>query len=620
MEMLAQRMAGTLHHRGPDGSGVWSCDQIALGHRRLSILDLSEAGTQPMTSHDDRWVISYNGEFYNFQDERALLEQHGFTFLGHSDTEVLVNMISRYGFERTLKRVVGMFAIAAWDREERKLYLGRDRFGQKPLYYGLQGSHFVFGSEIQVVRCLGTSPQLNLEGLAMMLRYKAVPSPYSVYQGIYKLPPASWTTYESSSGELGTVQEYWQLSTETPTADPCMDTLSHLFDQAVQSRMISDVPLGAFLSGGIDSTLTVSAMQRLSSRPVKTFTIGFADAGYDEAGHAAKVADYLGTEHTELRLTARDVLDTIPSIAAMYDEPFGDSSQVPTYLVSRLARKNVTVALSGDGGDEFFAGYNRHVWLPRMSRYLSYCPRPLREFSATMLDSKQLRSLLSFLSARKLLPVRLIDEKLNKIQFLLRCNGLQEMYRDLLSDWKEPSQLITGCRTKAAVNEFEPIPPGLPLLQRLLYADIKLYLPEDILTKVDRASMAVSLEARAPFLDHRLAEYALSIRPESKLRGSSGKLLLRQLLARQIPPELFERPKMGFAIPIADWLREDLQEWAQDLIHSSWTESGGLLNRQAILSTWQEHSTGSHNRHHELWNILMLLSWLETNSQPIQGS
>lgn len=607
-------MSETIIHRGPDGSGIWSNEDIALGHRRLSILDLSDAGRQPMSSADKRWVLTYNGEFYNFQEERSRLKTAGCEFRGNSDTEVLVALISERGFEEALKKVVGMFAIAAWDRKEKLLYLARDRFGQKPLYFGNLGEYFIFGSEIRVTKALDIRPEIEPNSLALMLRYKAIPAPYTVYRGIQKLPQASWTTYNPTSREIGPVKRYWHLPTEYPSMQPCPDTLSHLFEQAVSTRMVSDVPLGAFLSGGIDSSLTVAAMRKYSSHPVKTFTIGFADGGYDEAAHAAAIAERFETEHTELRLTASEVLATVPQMASIYDEPFGDSSQIPTYLVSKLAREKVTVALSGDGGDEFFAGYNRHVWVPALAKNLALLPNAAKTVCASLLDIEAFRHALRRLSRAGILPVRLIDDKLDKLQFLLRCRSIEDMYRGLLSDWNAPSSGFNLSTTLDAIEEFRNISTTLPPLQRLVLADINLYLPEDILTKVDRASMAVSLEARSPFLDHRLAEYALSLKADSRISGRTGKYLLRQVLARELPSQLFERPKMGFAIPIDSWLRKELKDWALDLIHSHWTEPDSIVSREAALSLWQEHLSGVRNRHHEIWNVLMLISWLESNA------
>jgi len=376
--------------------------------------------------------------------------------------------------------------------------------------------------------------------------------------------------------------------------------------------MVSDVPLGAFLSGGIDSTLVVAAMQQNSTRAVKTFTIGFDDQRFNEASQAAEVAQYLGTDHTEFRITAQDMLDVIPNLASIYDEPFGDSSQVPTYLVSKLARQHVTVALSGDGGDEFFGGYNRHVWLPKIDRALKFCPEPLLHALSRILGWPTLARLLRSLSHRGLLPLRMVDDKLDKLKSLLSSGRFEEIYRDLLSDWKQPHQVVRGAQTDG-VSEFADIPEKLSCFQRCCLADIGLYLPDDILVKVDRASMAVGLEARSPFLDHRLAEYAMSLGPEWKVRRGKGKVILRELLAERVPPALFERPKMGFAVPLASWLRGPLREWAEELLHSRWIGPDTLLKPEPILEAWSQHLSGNRNHHHKLWNVLMLLSWLEKN-------
>jgi asparagine synthase (glutamine-hydrolysing) len=614
LRLRCQSMADTLAHRGPDAQGVWTHQSgVALGHRRLSILDLSEAGAQPMTSHDGRWVMTYNGEFYTFQTLRKHLQARQVPFVGNSDTEVLVNAIATLGLEQTLDETVGMFALAAWDKQERKLYLARDRFGQKPLFYGFVGEAFIFGSELRVLSALEQQPEIDPDSAAMMLRYNCIPAPHTIYKGLRKLQPAHWVEFSLGEWSLGKERSYWSITPlrENHDTDPLM-SIAHLFDVAVKDRMISDVPLGAFLSGGIDSTLVVAAMQRNSTRPVKTFTIGFEDKVFDEANQAAEVAKYLGTDHTEFRLADQDMLDVIPKLASIYDEPFGDSSQVPTYLVSKLARQHVTVALSGDGGDEFFGGYNRHVWLPRIVRGLHFCPGPILKACHRLLDWPAFSRLLSTLSGKGLLPVRMVDDKLDKLKSLLSANGLEDIYRDLLSDWKQPHRLVNGARVDS-IEEFSGIPSDLPSFDRCCLADIGLYLPDDILVKVDRASMAVSLEARAPFLDHRLAEYAMTLGREWKIGRGKGKILLRELLGEAVPRELFERPKMGFAVPLADWLRGPLRDWAESLLATDGIGQDNLLRGTSIRQAWNEHLSGRRNHHHKLWNVFMLLAWLEEN-------
>lgn len=614
LESAALEMAKTLTHRGPDSQGVWSEKPgIAIAHRRLSILDLSAAGHQPMLSHDERWALTYNGEIYNFQDTRMELEKLGYKFRGHSDTEILVNAISQFGFVPSLQKSAGMFALAAWDRKEKRLYLGRDRFGQKPLFYGLFGETFLFGSELRAAKAIVKSPELDLDSIGLMLRYKTVPAPKTLYKGLQKLPPGCWTSFSVSDWVQEPVRRYWKAG-ESTLSEPANaeDEVKKLFEQAVRQRMISDVPLGAFLSGGIDSTLVVAEMQRHSSGPVKTFTIGFEDQAFDEATQASLVAKHLGTEHTELRLSPQHMLEVVPELARIYDEPFGDSSQVPTYLVSKLARQHVTVALSGDGGDELFGGYNRHVWLPRISAFLAGCPRPIVGLLRKAFSSQQFRVFLGSLSRRGILPVRQVEDKLDKLQLLLEGGSVEALYRSVISDWKEVEKLTNGL-TSGCIDEFLGIDETLSRFQRLCLADIGLYLPDDILTKVDRASMAVSLEARSPFLDHRLAEQALMLGKHEKVRWGKGKVILRTLLAEKVPANLFERPKMGFAVPIASWLRKELREWAEDLLTSDRIGPDGLLSKKLIKTTWSEHVSGQRNHHDKLWNILMLLAWLREN-------
>lgn len=613
-----QRMADSIDHRGPDDEGIMVFEPgVALGHRRLSIFDLTDAGHQPMVADNGPWAIVYNGEIYNFKSIRTELETLSYSFRGHSDTEVLLAALDAWGIEKTLPKLVGMFAFAAWNQKTQELILARDRLGQKPLYYGLLDGDFIFGSELRVFRASGKTPEINWDACAMMLRYNCVPAPHSAYQNVHKLGPGTFLKFKPGDASLNPPERYWH-ALETPTdlssvsENEVSGQLEALLEDAVKIRMASDVPLGAFLSGGIDSSLIVSLMQKNSDRKVKTFTIGYQDAAFNEASQAKAVAGHLGTDHTELYLTEADGLKLVPELGRLFDEPFGDSSQIPTLLLSQLTRKHVTVALSGDGGDEFYAGYNRHVWLPKIYHLLRRVPVPLRKFVAASLRVKGLRYTLRQLSLRGYLKVRLVDDKLDKLADMLDARTYQAMYRQLLSDWKNPKSVISKARFDA-VDEFSGLPKEYTALETICAADARLYLPDDILVKVDRASMAHSLEARSPFLDHRLVEFSKTIPASLKIQGNTGKSILRQLLSKYVPPSLFDRPKMGFAVPIAKWLRGELKEWGDDLLHSHWVRDDEFMRAEPIHQAWREHQSGQRDRHHELWNVLMLLSWLEAN-------
>ena len=613
-----QRMADSLTHRGPDDVGVRVFEPgVGLGHRRLSIFDLSAAGHQPMLQKDGPWAVVYNGEIYNFRELRSELAARSYVFESDGDTEVLLAALDVWGVEKTLAKLIGMFAFAAWNRTTNELILARDRLGQKPLYYGIVDGALVFGSELRVFRALGKPPSVDLDACAMMLRYNCIPAPHSALLGIKKLLPGSYLEYPAGEQNLGQPIKYWnsieaQAVLSTSSEEGISNQLCAILEDAVRIRMASDVPLGAFLSGGIDSTLIVSLMQKNSSQRVRTFTIGYQDAAFNEASQAKAVAKHLGTDHTELYLTEADGLQLVPELGKIYDEPFGDSSQIPTLLLSQLTRQHVTVALSGDGGDEFFAGYNRHVWLPKIYRILRKVPLSLRAFVARTLRVEGLRSTLRHLSSQGYLKVRLVDDKLDKLSSMLDAKSFQAMYRQLLSDWKNPRSVIPRARHDA-VDEFAGLAPEFTPLETICAADARMYLPDDIMVKVDRASMAHSLEARAPFLDHRLVEFSKTIPPNLKIDSNTGKSILRKLLLRHVPQSLFDRPKMGFAVPISDWLRGDLKDWAGDLLHTKWVRDEALMDAAPVHRAFQEHQSGQRERHHELWNVLMLISWLEAN-------
>ena len=631
LEPMAQAMADRIAHRGPDDHGVWVDEAagLALAHRRLAIVDLSAAGHQPMRSASGRFVLAYNGEVYNHNDLRRDLEATGLApaWRGHSDTETLLACIEAWGIEATLTRSVGMFAIALWDRQDRSLVLARDRAGEKPLYYGWQGGVFLFGSELKALRA---HPAFNAAvdrgALALLLRHNYVPGPHSIYTGIHKLPSGTWLTLRQGERVVAP-RAYWSLAevAQRGMADPfsgsdseAVDELARILGNAVAGQQVADVPLGALLSGGIDSSLIAALMQAQSSRPIRTFTIGFDEKAYDEATHARAVAAHLGTEHTELRLSANDALGLIPQLPSMYDEPFADSSQLPTHLVMKLARQHVTVALSGDAGDEFFGGYNRYFLGPTTWRRIGWMPAPLRRSlgsAMTAVPAHTVNHLAAPLARR--LGVAQPGDKAHKLGLRLRrVESIDDLYVSLVTEWPDAATMVLGGH----------IPPNLldardqwPRLQdpvaRMMALDGLTYLPDDILTKVDRASMAVSLETRAPFLDRDVMEFAWRLPMHMKLRDGKGKWILRQLLDRHVPRALIERPKMGFGIPLDQWLRGPLCEWAGDLLAEDRLRLEGYLQPEEITRTWQAHLRGEGSFGYRLWSVLMFQAWLQSQER-----
>jgi asparagine synthase (glutamine-hydrolysing) len=608
-------MADALRHRGPDQGGAWADEGagIALGHRRLSIQDLSPAGAQPMASACGRFVLVYNGEGYNAGDLRTELAAAGVTFRGHSDTEVLAEGFSAWGVEQTVARFNGMFAFAVWDRQARQLVLGRDRLGIKPLYWTARGGRLMFASELKAMRAVpGWDPALNRDAVAAFLRHNYIPAPHTIYQGVFKLEPGHLLTVDAE----GTCcdRTYWNAR-DVALADrvdigeaEAVQRLEALLTDAVQRQMVSDVPLGAFLSGGVDSSVVV-ALMRARGANVRTFSIGFDEGGYDESQHAAQVARHLGTDHTELRFSERHLLDLVPRMALVYDEPFGDSSQLPTLLLSQLARSHLTVALTGDGGDEVFAGYNRYFW-GRKLRRLTAVPAPVRGLAARMLTAVPTQT---WDGVAKLAPARLrvpqAGDKAHKLASVLTLNDMG-LYRRLVSHWEQPDRIVQGGHEPASplwddswITDF---PDPVARMQAL---DTVTYLPDDILTKVDRASMAVSLETRVPLLDHRVVEFAWTLPRHLLVRNGGGKWLLRQVLHRHVPSALVERPKMGFGVPIGQWLKGPLRDWAEDLLNPRRMEQTGLLNAAPITRCWDEHLSGQRNWQYPLWDVLMLESW-----------
>ena len=620
LEALAGAMAATLRHRGPDASGVWADAEsgIGFGHTRLSIVDLSPAGAQPMVSSCGRFVIVYNGEIFNAAELRPELEAKGRRFKGHSDTEVIVEACAEWGVQQTATRIIGMFAFAVYDRRDKRLSLVRDRLGIKPLYWGKAGTRLAFASELKAFGALpGWNKKLNRDALASYLRFAYVPAPHSIYRGISKLMPGHIAMIDPT-GETR-IAPFWTLAdaAERGKADQldvgdkqACDMFEALLGDAVGRRLVADVPLGAFLSGGIDSSAVAAMMRMKSNAPVRTYSIGFREQGFDEAPHASAVAAHLGTEHTELYVSAKEAQDAIPLMPEIYDEPFADSSQIPTYLLSKLTRQHVTVALSGDGGDELFAGYTRH----RFANRIQSMPPRVAQLLASGLD---MAGPAVWDRLFKLVPARRRPsyggDKMKKTAAMLR-EGPQGAYRSLVSAWDDPEAIVLGAREpKGAI--FDPdlaaaLPDGL---DRMQYLDTLTYLPDDILTKVDRASMAVGLEVRVPILDHRIVEFSWRLPSRFKMRGGKGKWLLRQLAYRHVPKALLDRPKSGFAVPIGAWLRGPLCDWAEALLQPARLEESGLLDAAPIRARWEEHLDGRRNWHGSLWTVLMFQAWREAN-------
>ncbi len=630
---ILNEMGAVLAHRGPDDSGIFHDATAGIGFafRRLSILDLSPEGHQPMFSASGRYVIIFNGEVYNFEEIRAELELR--QWRGHSDTEVMLAAVERWGVESAVQRFVGMFAIALWDRQERKLYLVRDRLGIKPLYYGHIAGDFVFASELKAVRQHpGFVPQIDRNSLALYLRHNYVPSPHCIYKGLCKLPSGSILSLASADA-TPQIACFWsgrdvaRAGLASPLLLDDAQAVGQLHDlllKAIGLRMISDVPLGAFLSGGIDSSTVVALMQAQSSRPVKTFTIGFHEDGYNEAIHARQVARHLGTDHTELYLTPKDALDVVPRLPSMYDEPFSDSSQIPTYLVSKLARSRVTVSLSGDGGDELFGGYNRYLLTKQIWNTVRRFPKFSRKALAASLHSvSPARIDRGFQLFRQILPPKLRraspGDKVHKLADLFLVESPEALYFRALSHWENPTELVPHSKEpKTVLEAIAGCSWASNVEEVMMLTDLLNYLPDDILTKVDRASMAVSLEARVPLLDHRVVEFAWKLPLHFKIRKGCSKWILRQVLYKYVPPELVERPKMGFDVPFDSWLRGPLRDWAEDLLSVRSLEQHGLLNAHPIRLKWQEHLSGVRNWQHLLWDILAFQDWFRHNITVLQ--
>jgi len=649
----ARAMAEAIQHRGPDDHGMWvsANEGLVLTHRRLSILDLSPAGHQPMPSASGRFVMSFNGEIYNHLELREELEAQGAApaWRGHSDTETFLAALERWGVDGTLKRCAGMFAIALWDAKERALTLVRDRFGEKPLYYGwVRPGHFVFGSELKALRaCGGFDNAICREALAQYMRFLYVPAPRTIHRGIWKVEPGCYLRIAARAPAVSpdhplrpgavhdglSVVRWWSVAqgaedgarTRIRDEGEALSLLETTLTRAVSLQSVADVPLGAFLSGGVDSSTIVALMQHGSLKKVNTFTVGFENAQFDESPHARAVASHLGTAHSELLVTESETRDVIPLLPRMYDEPFADSSQIPTHVVCRAARRHATVAMSGDAGDELFGGYNRYLWGPSLWRWLKLMPYPVRSALGAAVGSVPGAAWDALgRSMHRMLPSRLgvthPGSKADKLAVRLRgLRSIDDFYKNLVSEWQQPASVVRGkdgplIEPDSLLEDPPPMAGVEDVRSLMMYRDSVTYLPDDILCKVDRAAMAVSLETRVPFLDHRVAELAWRMPIEMKIRDGQGKWALRQILYKHVPPHLIERPKTGFSIPVGEWLRGPLKSWAEDLLNSERMDRDGYLSPEPIRRRWSEHQSGQRDHTHSLWAVLMFQSWLAHNS------
>ena len=618
------RMTDTLIHRGPDSRGTWVDEEagIGLGHRRLAIRDLSSLGHQPMISFCQRYVIVYNGEIYSHAEIAADLKKVGCNFRGSSDTEVILEACAQWGVEATVKRLIGMFSFALFDQKTRELTLVRDRIGIKPLYWGRFANLFIFGSELKALRAFkGWDPRVDRNALSAFMRHNYIPAPLSIYQGIYKLEPG--TILKLKPDSMPVISRYWDLHSIVKDGVQCpingtdsdvLDQLDQLLCDAVRRHMVTDVPLGTMLSGGIDSSLVTALMAEQSNRSINTFSIGFQEKEFNEAPFAREVARHLGTNHTEFYAEARHALDMVERLPYLYDEPFADSSQIPTALVCELTKNYVSVVLSGDGGDELFAGYNRYIFGLNIWQNANYIPLPFKKLVAKALLSQPTSRLDLF---GRVLPSKYryqqLGVKLHKFSKTILMNDQDSIYRQMLSHWNDPEEIILGSKEPKGILWNSEIANTIPdFLDRMQFFDTMTYLPDDILTKVDRASMSVSLEARVPLLDHRLVEMAWRIPRHMKLKDGQGKWALRQILYKRVPKNLIERPKMGFGIPLDEWLRGPLREWAESLLNFDRLRQQGLFNPIYIRNKWEAHLAGQ-SWGYPLWNVLMAQAWLEAN-------
>lgn len=622
---LGRRVGGTLAHRGPDDQGVWvdAANKAILAHQRLAVVDLSAMGRQPMVSASGRWVIVYNGELYNTASLRERLGGRSDRFRGHSDTEVLLEAIAEWGVEQALCQVTGMFAFAAWDQDNQELWLARDRFGEKPLYFGWHERSFIFASELKAFRAIpGFSPKVDREALDQYFRWGYVPEPRSIFENISKLGPGQFLKIGQSGG-FSSPETYWSARSEVelapgqPGGTESVDLLGELLDRTVADRMVADVPLGAFLSGGVDSSAIVASMKRVSSAPVHTFTIGFTDRAFDESPYAAEVAERLGSDHTELILTPEQAMEIIPRLPTIYDEPFADSSQIPTFLVSQMARNHVTVALSGDGGDELFGGYERYRLTSPLGRTRKLVPATARSTIEAFVKSI---SVDNWNRMARVLPSAVLPsslrhrtgQRLHQAASAFAASNFPDAYGSLIGIDHGGKGLVLGAgRSLAGFDSIDASTlERLTPFEQAMLVDTLTYLPGDLLTKVDRAAMAVSLEVRAPFLDPALFKFAWGLSRADRVRDGRGKWVLRELLRRSLPDHLVDRPKMGFGVPIGDWLRGPLRSWADDLLDPNLVEAQGYLNPETVTLEWHAHRDGHADLTEQIWSLLMFQAWL----------
>ncbi len=626
LNVIGKAMIAAISHRGPDSHGIWQ-DQnsrLLLGHQRLAILDLSAEGHQPMLSDSERYVIVYNGEIYNYLSLQKILKDYGIIFKGRSDTEVILASIEHWGLNETIQKLNGMFAFALWDKKQQCLHLVRDRLGKKPLYVGWtnksKNASLVFGSELKSLRAHHDfQAELNREATSLFMEYGYVPAPYCIYQNVWSVPAGFRLTIDLQSVKPNAIlsdmmQPYWhhlraleesKNRASHKTNIEIIKEFEELLTTCVNDRMISDVPIGAFLSGGIDSSAVVALMQKISSRPVKTYSIGFEEDGFNEAVYAKKVAAHLGTDHHELYINGQDALNTIPLLPEIYDEPFADISAIPTYLVSKFAQRDVTVVLSGDGGDEMLGGYNRHIVAPKIWKRAQSIPRPLRQFLSNVITKIPTKHWDALVKNQPQFGTRI-----HKVASIFSLNTPDDIYRRLIQQWSD-SPVLDTLQPHTLANDPLWIPQNLSFTETMMYRDSLSYLPNNILVKIDRASMAASIESRAPLLDKRIYEYVWTLPENVKIRNGRGKWLLRQVLKNHVPTKLFERPKQGFAIPVGEWLRDPLKDWAETLLDEQALKEQGIFDHLTIRSTWEDHLNGNGNHSTKLWNILMFQAWQE---------
>jgi len=623
------QMMNAIKHRGPDSEGYWHNSEfnVCFGHRRLSIIDLSTHGHQPMISYSDRYVIVFNGEIYNHLLLRENLRVSGadIAWRGHSDTETLLACIDTWGLEKTIKKCSGMFAIALFDKKDNVVYLVRDRMGEKPLYYGVQEGFFLFGSELKALKQHPSfQGEIDRNSLALQLKYNYIPTPRSIYKGISKLAPGTILKVDVSSKytnieAVGSPVAFWSLKEVAINAQSniytgntieAINDLDKLLSHSVKEQMEADVPLGAFLSGGVDSSLIVSIMQSQSSSPVESFSIGFDEEGYNEAVYSKQIAQHLGTKHTDLYVSAQDAINVIPELSSLYDEPFSDSSQIPTYLVSEMTKKSVSVSLSGDAGDELFGGYNRYLWTRKIWNKVKFMPPSVKKFIAWGMLSVSPMAWNKILY--QIVSMPLPGDKIHKLANLLPAKSADDFYFHLISHWYDVESIVIGaeCVVAPVANNISKLELG-SIEQNMMYLDSISYLPDDILTKLDRAAMGVSLETRIPFLNHHVVEFAYQLPLSMKIRNGQSKWILRQVLDKYIPRELMERPKMGFAVPIDSWLRGPLRDWAESLLDESRLKQEGFFHVEPVRMKWDEHLSANRNWQYHLWDVLMFQSWLE---------